>query len=148
MTAPSKDSVYSGVVTLRSLRLCMFLEELNGLDVDAADVGSAYVMAYTNKERLYIIAGTEFGDQQGCLLIIVKALYGLRTSSGASWHELFCMILLLKTPAQESFILSTRLLWSAFPRAKRPLKLLPMVPNLLLLALPLNKPWIFVLLYK
>ena len=33
MTAPPKDSVYSGVVTLRSLRLCMFLGALNGLDV-------------------------------------------------------------------------------------------------------------------
>ena len=54
----------------------MFLGELNGLDVDAADVGNAYLMAYT-KEKLYIIAGPEFGDRQGCLLIIVKALYGL-----------------------------------------------------------------------
>jgi hypothetical protein len=87
MTAPPKDSVYSGVVTLRSLRLCMFLGELNGLDVDAADVGNAYLMAYT-KEKLFIIAGPEFGDLQGCLLIIVKALYGLRTS-GARWHEFF-----------------------------------------------------------
>ncbi len=87
MTAPPKDSVYSGVVTLRSLRLCMFLGELNGLNVDAADVGNAYLMAYT-KEKLYIIAGPEFGDIQGSLLVIVKALYGLRTS-GARWHEFF-----------------------------------------------------------
>jgi hypothetical protein len=87
MTAPPKDSVYSEVVTLRSLRLCMFLGELNGLDVDAADVGNAYLMAYT-KEKLFIIAGPELGDLQGCLLIIVKALYGLRTS-GARWHAFF-----------------------------------------------------------
>jgi hypothetical protein len=79
MTAPPKDSIYSGVVTLRSLILCMFLGELNGLDVDAADVGNAYLMAYT-KEKLFIIAGPKFGVLQGCLLIIVKALYGLRTS--------------------------------------------------------------------
>jgi hypothetical protein len=74
VTSPPKDSVYSGVVTLRSLRLCMLLGELNGLDVDAADVGNAYLMAYT-KEKLFIIAGPEFGDLQGCLLIIVKSLY-------------------------------------------------------------------------
>ena len=73
MTAPPKDSVYSGVVTLISLRLCMFLGELNGLDVDAADVGNAYLMAYT-KEKLYIVAGPEFGEGQGCILVIVKAL--------------------------------------------------------------------------
>jgi hypothetical protein len=44
-------------------------------------------VAYT-KDKLYIIAGPEFGDRQGCLLIIVKALYGLRTS-GARCHEFF-----------------------------------------------------------
>ena len=57
LTAPPKDSVYSGVVTFRSLRLCMLLAELNGLKVEAADVGNAYLEAYT-KEKLYIIAWT------------------------------------------------------------------------------------------
>jgi hypothetical protein len=88
MTDPPKDSVYSGVVTLRSLRLCMLLAELNGLKVEAADIGNAYLEAYT-KEKVYIIAGPEFGsERQGCVLIIIKALYGLRTS-GARFHEKF-----------------------------------------------------------
>ena len=87
LTAPPKDSVYSGVVTLRSLRLCMFLAELNGLKVEAADVGNAYLEAYA-KEKLYIIAGSEFRDRQGHVLVIIKALYGLRTS-GARFHEKF-----------------------------------------------------------
>jgi hypothetical protein len=63
----------------------MFLRELNCLDVNAADVGSVYLMAFT-KEKLYIIAGPEFGDPQGCLLVIV--LYGLQTSA-ARWHDCF-----------------------------------------------------------
>ena len=92
LTTPPKDSVYSGVVTLRSLRLCMFLAELNGLKVEAADVGNAYLEAYT-KEKLYIIAGSEFGDREGNVLVIVKALYGLRTS-GARFHEKFADTLL------------------------------------------------------
>ena len=87
MTAPPKDSVYSSVVTLRSLRICMFLAELNGLNVHAADIGNAYLEAYT-KELVYIIAGPEFGERQGNVLIIVKALYGLRTS-GARFHKKF-----------------------------------------------------------
>jgi hypothetical protein len=37
ITEPSKDSIYSGVVSLRSLRLCMFLRELNGLKVDVVE---------------------------------------------------------------------------------------------------------------
>jgi hypothetical protein len=92
LTAPPKDSVYSGVVTLRSLRLCMLLAELNGLKVEAADVGNAYLEAYT-KEKLYVIAGPEFGDRQGNVMVIVKALYGLRTS-GARFHEKFADTLL------------------------------------------------------
>ena len=87
MTAPPNDSIYSDVVTLQSLRICMFLGELNGLDVDAADVGNAYLMAYT-KDKLYITAGPKSGDRQGCLLVIVKALYGLLTS-GTKWHAFF-----------------------------------------------------------
>jgi hypothetical protein len=47
MTAPPKDSLYSGIVTLRSLRLCMFLGELNSLGIDAVSVGNAYLMAFT-----------------------------------------------------------------------------------------------------
>ena len=81
------DSVYSGVVTLRGLRLLIFLAELNGLCTWATDIGNAYLEAVTS-ERVCIIAGPEFGARQGHLLIIHKALYGLR-SSGARWHDRF-----------------------------------------------------------
>ena len=53
----------------------------------AADVGNAYLEAYTNA-KVCFKAGVEFGDLAGHYLIIVKALYGLRTS-GARWHECF-----------------------------------------------------------
>ncbi|MGL4933428.1 MAG: reverse transcriptase domain-containing protein, partial [Aeromonas sp.] len=89
MTDPPLDSVYSGVVTLRSLRLCIFLAELNGLTLYAADVGNAYLEAKT-KERICIIAGPEFAifGLEGHVLVIIRALYGLKTS-GARWHERF-----------------------------------------------------------
>jgi len=38
------------------------------------------------KEKVYIIAGPEFGDREGHVLIISKALYGLH-SSGLRWSE-------------------------------------------------------------
>jgi hypothetical protein len=85
LTDPPKDSSYSGVVSLRSLRLVALLAELNGLELWAADVGNAYLEART-KEKVYIIAGPEFGARAGHVLIIIKALYGLKTS-GARWHE-------------------------------------------------------------
>ena len=79
------DSVYSGVVSLRGLRLLLFIAELNGLETWATDIASAYLEAYTS-EKVCICAGPEFGDLKGHILIIDKALYGLR-SSGARWHD-------------------------------------------------------------
>jgi hypothetical protein len=73
------ESVYSGVVSLRGLRMVMFLVKLNGLDLWATDIGNAYLEVFT-MERNYIVAGPEFGQLEGHYLIIVKALYGLRTS--------------------------------------------------------------------
>jgi len=74
-------------VSLRGFRLVVFLAELNQLELWATDIGSAYLEAVTS-ERLYIIAGPEFGDREGHILVIYKALYGLR-SSGARWHDRF-----------------------------------------------------------
>ena len=81
------ESVYSGVVSLRGLRIVMFLAELNDLDTCATDIGNAYLEAHT-KEKVCFIAGKEFGELAGHLLIIDKALYGLRTS-GLRWHDKF-----------------------------------------------------------
>ena len=79
------DSVYSGVVTLRSLCIVIFLAELNQLEAWGADVGNAYLKART-KEKVYIIGGIGFRGLEGHTLVIYKALYGLK-SSGARWHE-------------------------------------------------------------
>jgi hypothetical protein len=49
------------------------------------DISSAYLEAYT-QEKVYFIAGAELGPLQGHLLVIERALYGLRTS-GARWHD-------------------------------------------------------------
>jgi len=73
------DSVYSGVVSLCGLCIVTFLAELNGLDLWATDIGNAYLEALTG-EKIYIVAGPEFKELEGHILIIRKALYGLRTS--------------------------------------------------------------------
>ena len=85
------DSVYSSVVSLRGIRLLTFLAENNGCDVYATDIGNAYLESYT-KEKVFIVAGPEFGDREGHTLIITKALYGLK-SSGLRWHERFADVL-------------------------------------------------------
>ena len=87
MTEPPKESVYSSVASLRSVRMVCFLAELNGLELMTGDVGNAYLEAKT-AERVAFIAGPEFGELEGHVMLIRKALYGLRTS-GARFHEKF-----------------------------------------------------------
>ena len=85
LTETPLESVYSGVVSLRSLRIVIFLAELNEQELWGADIGNAYLEAKT-WEEVYIIGGTGFGKLEGHTLIIFKALYGLK-SSGLRWHE-------------------------------------------------------------
>ena len=85
LTKEPVESIYSGVVSLRSLRMVVFLSQLNDLEIWGADVGNAYLEAYTD-EKLCIIAGPEFKELQGHLLIMIKALYGTH-SGGARWHD-------------------------------------------------------------
>ena len=85
------DSVYSGVVSLKSLRTVIFLAELNGLEAWATDIGNAYLEAETS-EKVFVVAGPEFGELEGHTLVIFKALYGLR-SSGLRWSEKFSLCL-------------------------------------------------------
>ena len=76
LTPDPIESIYSGVVSIRSLRLVIFLAKLNNLEVWGADIGSAYLEART-KEKLYVVAGPEFKEVEGHILVIYKALYGL-----------------------------------------------------------------------
>jgi hypothetical protein len=62
-----------------------FLSELNGMELWATIIGNTYLEAYT-AEKLFIVAGPVFGDLGGHMLIISKALYGIRTS-GLHWHK-------------------------------------------------------------
>ena len=64
LTKESVESIYSGVVSLRSLRMVVFLSQLNDLEIWGADVGNAYLEAYTD-EKLCIIAGPDFKELQG-----------------------------------------------------------------------------------
>jgi len=85
MTQVTAESSYSGVVSLRGQRIVAFIAELNDLELWGTDIGNAYLKSYT-KEKVCFIAGPEFGEREGHLMIIVRAQYGLR-SSGARWHD-------------------------------------------------------------
>jgi hypothetical protein len=93
LTAPPDEDIYSGVVSIDSVRLALFLAGLNDLQVCAADIGNAFLHAKT-KEKIYTKAGPEFGPKlDGRFLLVEKGLYGLKTSS-ARFHEQLASTLL------------------------------------------------------
>ena len=80
------DDLYAGTVDLETVRIAFVAAVLMHLQIIAADVGSAYIQAFTI-EKVYTIAGPEWEPLGlvGYFLIVIKALYGLK-SSGAMWH--------------------------------------------------------------
>ena len=91
LTPEPIENINSGVVSLRNLRLVIFLGKLNHLDLWGAEIGNAYLEAFTD-EKLYIVAGPEFQELEGYILIFLKALYGLK-SSCKRWAEVIHGIL-------------------------------------------------------
>jgi Reverse transcriptase (RNA-dependent DNA polymerase) len=87
------DSVYSSVASLRGVRIVMFLAELNDLNFWSTDIGNAFLESDT-MEKIYILGGKEFEciGMQGHTLVIVKALYGLK-SSGMRWWGVLADVL-------------------------------------------------------
>ena len=79
------EEVYSGVVSMDTIRMVFVLSALNGLDVCAAYISTAFLYGKT-REKVYVIAGPEFGEHAGKPMIIDKGLYGLKSSS-ARFHE-------------------------------------------------------------
>lgn len=81
-TKPPSSVTYSSVVSRDSVRICLTYAALNDLDILSGDIENAYLTAPC-REKVYIHAGKEFGSEEGCIFIITKALYGLKSSSAA-----------------------------------------------------------------
>ena len=79
------SSVYSDLGSFIGIRIVLFLSEPNVLEPRGTCIGKYYLEAFT-KEKVCIVAGPAFRTLEGHNIIIVKALYGLRTS-GLSLHE-------------------------------------------------------------
>jgi len=91
VTETPSSITYSSVVSRDSIRILLVIAALNGLDVSSCDIQNAYINAKP-REKVYFRAGKEFGVKCGRLVLIVRALYGLK-SSGAAFraklsHEL------------------------------------------------------------
>ena len=73
---------YSTVVSRDSVRILLMVAALNGLDVQGSDIQNVFLSA-NNLEKHWLRAGSEFGAEQGKVIIVVNALYGLKSVSAA-----------------------------------------------------------------
>ena len=75
---------YSSVVSRDSVRIAFLIAALNELDILACNIQNAYLTAPC-QEKYYVIAGPEFGPEQGKRMIVRRALYGLKPA-GATFQ--------------------------------------------------------------
>jgi Reverse transcriptase (RNA-dependent DNA polymerase) len=86
VTKPPATQTYACVVSRESVRITFLYASLNNLKIMSADVQGAYLNAPC-KEKVYTRCGPEFGPENiGKNAVVVKALYGIKTSAFA-WRE-------------------------------------------------------------
>lgn len=85
-THESSSITYSSVVLREIMWLELLIVSLNDLYISSCDIGNTYVNAKC-PETLCTLAGSEFGSEKRTVIIIARALYGLK-SSRAVWREI------------------------------------------------------------
>ena len=91
LTDPPTSMTYSTVVSRESVRIAFLLAALNNLEILAGDIQNAYLNAPTS-EKLYFVGGKEWKADEGKNILIVQALYGLK-SSALQWQNHLANIL-------------------------------------------------------
>ena len=76
---------YSSIVLYDSVQISFVIADLNRLDILAADIGNAY-LNYLCREKIYFLAGAEFGNWKDASVVVVRAIYGFK-SNGAAWRS-------------------------------------------------------------
>ena len=79
MTKPLSSTNFYTVVTRESVRLAFLLAGLNKIDVQATDISNAYLNVPC-RELIWIVTRPEFGSDEGCVMKVVRAWYGLKIS--------------------------------------------------------------------
>ena len=81
-TSTPNAVTYSSVTSRDSVRLFLLLAALNDIDIQSVDVQNAFLSAPV-LEKVWLTAGPEFGPEQGKKMIVVRALYGLKSASAS-----------------------------------------------------------------
>ena len=91
LTSIPTSMTHSSVVSRESVRIAFLIAALNELEVWAIDIQNVYLNA-TTKEKVWFIAGDEWGEHASKPVIIVRVLYCLKSSNQA-WRNFLADIL-------------------------------------------------------
>ena len=83
--------MYSSVVSRDIFRLAFTIAALNGVDVMPCNLENAYLNVMC-RNKIFFEGGTKCGEDKGKVLIVVRALYGLK-SGGSSWCAAIAKVL-------------------------------------------------------
>ena len=85
MTDPPTSMIYASVVGRETVRIAFLIASLNDLKILAGEIQNTYLYAYI-KEKIFFYAGDEWKGSKGRVVIITRALYGLK-SSALMWRN-------------------------------------------------------------
>jgi hypothetical protein len=98
MTDAPATTTFASVVSRETMQIALILAGLNNLQVKVSDIENVYITAPCT-EKIWTVLGPEFGSDAGKSAIVVRTLYGLK-STGVSFcnHLADCMTHLGFTP--------------------------------------------------
>ena len=80
-----REECFASVVSTKAVQLGFILAQVQNLKCVTGDVGNAFLTAFTS-EKIYVVAGPEFGEFEGAIMIMQKAVYGTKTAA-LRFHE-------------------------------------------------------------
>ena len=80
LTDVPSHMTYSSVVSRDTVRIGFLIAALNGLEILAGDIQNAFLSAPT-KEKVFFYAGDEWKADKDRIVVVVRALYGLKSSA-------------------------------------------------------------------
>ncbi|GFH50714.1 hypothetical protein CTEN210_07190 [Chaetoceros tenuissimus] len=80
LTDVPANMTYSSVVSRDTVRIGFLVAALNDLDILAGDIQNAFLSAPT-EEKIFFYAGDEWGADKDRVVVVVRALYGLKSSA-------------------------------------------------------------------
>ena len=85
MTHTMDNIMFFSVVMRETVHITLTMAAMHDLDVKAADILNAYVMAL-NHQKIRTVFGPKCGDNAGKSAIKRRALYRLQTAGALFWH--------------------------------------------------------------